>query len=129
MFNQVHLSGIVGEACIQAASPALCEMIGETEIVRFSVATEFRYVLSKDSTDVETSWFQCFAFKNDHMPPGFSADLPDFTTLIKGATVEVKGRLRNVRYKDSDGAERMQVEVLAQELKILALPYMSEFAY
>lgn len=97
-------------------------------MVHFSVATEYRYIFSKSKTTMETFLLQCVAFKNKKMPPGF-ADMPDFTTLIKGATVEVKGRLRNVRYKDSDGAERMQVEVLAQELKILALPYMSEFVY
>jgi single-stranded DNA-binding protein len=122
MFNQVHLSGIVGEARIEAASPALCQIIGETEMVHFTVATEFHYVISGDKTTMETFWLQCVAFKNKKMPPGF-ADMPDLTTLHKGATVEVKGRLRNIKFTDSNGVESTQVEVLVQELKVLALPY------
>ena len=122
MFNQVHLSGIVGEARIEAASPALCQIIGETKVVHFSVAIEYRYIFSKSKTTMETFWLQCVAFKNKKMPPGF-ADMPDLTTLHKGATVEVKGRLRNIKFTDSNGVESTQVEVLAQELKVLALPY------
>ncbi|MBQ2150796.1 MAG: single-stranded DNA-binding protein [Bacteroidales bacterium] len=122
MFNQVHLSGIVGEARIEAASPALCQIIGETEMVHFTVATEFHYVISGDKTTMETFWLQCFAFKNDNMPPGFS-DMPDFSTLLKGTAVEVKGRLRNIKFTDSNGVESTQIEVFAQDLKVLAPLY------
>lgn len=122
MSVQVHLSGVVGEARIEVASPALCQIIGETEMVHFTVATEFLYVTSGDKTTMETFWLQCFAFKNKKMPPGF-ADMPDLKTLHKGATVEVKGRLRNIKFTDSNGVESTQIEVFAQELKVLAPPY------
>ena len=91
-------------------------------MVHFSVATESRYIISKSKTTMETFWLQCFAFKNDNMPPGFS-DMPDFSTLLKGTAVEVKGRLRNIKFTDSNGVESTQIEVLAQELKVLALTY------
>ena len=32
--------------------------------------------------------------------------MPDFSALVKGAGVEVKGRLRNNRFTDSNGVER-----------------------
>ena len=70
-------------------------------MVHFSVATEYRYIFSKSKTTMETFWLQCVAFKNKKMPPGF-ADMPDLTTLHKGATVEVKGRLRNIKFTDSN---------------------------
>ena len=41
------------------------------------------------SKDCDNTWHQVTAFKNDKMP--------DFSTLVKGAGVEVKGRLRNNR--------------------------------
>ena len=66
--NSVTLRGIIGNARIQN--------IGDTEMARFSVATDH-------------------AFKSDRMP--------DFTALVKGAGVEVKGRLRNNRFTDSNG--------------------------
>ena len=91
-------------------------------MVHFSVATEYRYIFSKSKTTMETFWLQCVAFKNMKMPPGF-ADMPDLTTLHKGATVEVKGRLRNIKFTDSNGVESTQIEVFAQDLKVLAPLY------
>ena len=82
--NSVILRGIIGNARIQN--------IGDTEMARFSVATDH-------------------AFKNDKMP--------DFSTLVKGAGVEVKGRLRNNRYTDSNGVERTMTEILASQVSVL----------
>ncbi len=38
---------------------------------------------------------------------------------MKGAGVEVKGRLRNYRFTDASGAERTMMEVLAREVTVL----------
>lgn len=45
--------------------------------------------------------------------------MPDFTTIAKGAGIEVKGRLRNYRFTDANGAERTMMEVLASEITVL----------
>jgi len=45
--------------------------------------------------------------------------MPDFSTLVKGAGVEVKGRLRNNRYTDSNGVERTMTEILASQVSVL----------
>ena len=103
MLNQVHVRGIVGNARIQK--------IGDTEMVRFSVATDHAYTNRNGEKVVEVTWFNCSAFKSDRMP--------DFSTVVKGAGVEVKGRLRNYRYTDANGVERMMMEVLVSELTVL----------
>ena len=103
MLNQVHVRGIVGNARVQK--------IGDTELVRFSVATDHAYTNRHGEKVVEVTWFNCVAFQ--------SVKMPDFTTIVRGAGVEVKGRLRNYRFTDANGAERTMMEVLASEITVL----------
>ena len=63
------------------------------------------------SQSFDNTWHQVTAFKNDKMP--------GFSTLVKGAGVEVKGRLRNNRYTDSNGVERTMTEILASQVSVL----------
>ena len=98
--NQVIIRGIIGNARIQK--------IGDTEMVRFSVATNYAYRNRSGEAVIETTWHQVTAFKNDRMP--------DFATLTRGAGVEVKGRLRNNHYTDSNGLERTVTEILANQI-------------
>lgn len=99
-FNKVHIRGIVGNARIQ--------VFGDTELARFSVATDRVFKNRSGEAVVETTWHSVTAFKNDR--------LPDFAGLVKGARVEVKGRLHNNRYTDQEGIERSTVEILANEI-------------
>ena len=85
--NSVTLRGIIGNARTQN--------IGDTEMARFSVATDHAFKNRSGEAVIETTWHQVTAFKSDRMP--------DFTALVKGAGVEVKGRLRNNRFTDSNG--------------------------
>lgn len=98
--NQVTLRGIVGNARVQK--------IGDTEMVRFSVATDYAYRNRSGEAVIETTWHQVTAFKNDRMP--------DFSTLVKGAGVEVYGRLRNNRFVGYDGVERTVTEIIANKI-------------
>jgi single-stranded DNA-binding protein len=45
--------------------------------------------------------------------------MPDFSALVKGAGVEVKGRLRNNRFTDSNGVERTVTEILASQVSVI----------
>ena len=45
--------------------------------------------------------------------------MPDFSTLVRGAGVEVKGRLRNNRFTDSNGVERTVTEILASQVSVI----------
>lgn len=101
-FNRVQLCGIVGNASIRN--------IGETQMIRFSVATDHTYKTNGGDMVVETTWHQVVAFKNDKMP--------DFSTIVKGVGVEVNGRLRNQRYTDSNGVERTTTEILANNISL-----------
>jgi single-strand DNA-binding protein len=106
--NSVILRGIIENARIQN--------IGDTQMARFSVATKHAYKSRLGEAVIETTWHQVTAFKSDNMP--------DFTALVKGACVEVRGRLRNNRYTDSNGVERIMTEILASQVSVLggALP-------
>lgn len=101
--NKVELRGVVGSVRIQN--------IGDTQMARFSVATNYCYKNNSGEAVIETTWHQVTAFKNDKMP--------DFSSLTKGANVEVKGRIRNSRYTDSNGEERTMTEIIASEVKVL----------
>ena len=85
--------------------------IGDTEMARFSVATDHAFKNRSGEAVIETTWHQVTAFKSDRMP--------DFSALVKGAGVEVKGRLRNNRFTDSNGVERTVTEILASQVSVI----------
>ena len=101
--NQDTLRGIIGNARIQN--------IGDTEMARFSVATDHAFKNRSGEAVIETTWSSVVCFKSDRMP--------DFSTLVKGAGVEVKGRLRNNRFTDSNGVERTITEILASQVSVI----------
>lgn len=101
--NKVELRGIVGNARVQS--------IGDTEMVRFSVATDYAFSDKAGNNIIETTWHQVTAFKGDRMP--------DFSKLARGAKVEVEGRLRNNKYMAPDGEERTSVDILASRINLL----------
>lgn len=103
--NKVELRGVIGSVRIQN--------IGDTQMARFSVATNYCYKNNSGEAVIETTWHQVTAFKNDKMP--------DFSSLTKGTNVEVKGRIRNNRFTDSNGEERTLTEIIASEVKVLKL--------
>ena len=101
--NQVTLRGIVGNARAQK--------IGDTEMVRFSVATDYAYRNRSGEAVIETTWHNVVAFKNDRMP--------DFAAIVKGAGILVNGRLRNNRFVDANahfGNEVYSREELVAEI-------------
>ena len=101
--NQVTLRGIIGNDRLQN--------IGDTEMARFSVATDHLFKNRSGEVVCETTWHSVTAFKSDRMP--------DFSALVRGAGVEVKGRLRNNRFTDSNGVERTVTEILASQVSVI----------
>ena len=101
--NSVILRGIIGNFFFNDTAT--------TEMARFSVATDHAYKNRSGEAVIEVTWHQVTAFKNDKMP--------DFSSLVKGTGVEVKGRLRNNRYTDSNGVERTMTEILASQVSVL----------
>lgn len=100
--NKIHIRGVLGFARIHD--------IGDTQMVRFSVATDHAFKDRNGGAVIETTWYQVIAFKTDNMP--------DFSSLVKGARVDVNGRLRFVYYTNASGNDIKTPEILADEVTL-----------
>ncbi|MBO7323031.1 MAG: single-stranded DNA-binding protein [Bacteroidales bacterium] len=101
--NRVEIRGIVGYAHITD--------IGDTKIVRFSVATDYAYENRSGEHIIETTWHNVTALQRGNMP--------DLTKISKGMAIEVKGRLRIQRYVDAQGIDKTTYDILASEITII----------
>lgn len=99
--NKVELRGIVGNVRVHN--------IGDAQMIRFSMATDYAFNNRSGEAVVETTWHMVTAFQNDRMP--------DFKTIERGNGIYVSGRLRTNRFTDASGVERTVTEILAQEIK------------
>lgn len=99
--NRIELRGHVGACRVSS--------VGGKLIARLSVATSFVYRDSSGSAVIETTWMNVTAFEG----PGKE----DLGSLAKGDRVHVIGRVRNQRYTDPEGNERVQTEVVAATLE------------
>lgn len=99
MLNRVELRGVVGSARTMKVS--------ESELTRFSVATDYFFKNKEGEAVVETTWHSVMAWDKG------------LSELKRGDKVEVVGRIRNTRYTDSEGMERTSTEVIASEVKVL----------
>lgn len=100
--NRVEMIGIVG-SCRES-------LIGETKVLRFTLATNFAYKAKDGTAVIETTWMECVAFGSEGKP------LPD---LKKCDKVHLFGRLRNQRITLEDGRERSNTEVRVSKLEII----------
>ena len=106
--NRVELQGRVGTVRI---SP-----VHDTIVANFSVMTEHMYQTSDGNKDaegskiVEATWMPVTAFKSLKVC---------VDSLTRGSLVHLTGRLRNNRYIDSAGCERVFTEVIAESLEVL----------
>lgn len=101
--NRVMLRGIVGSIRISE--------VGDTRILRITVATNRAYKAKDGTAVIETTWHMVTAF------PG--PDIADFDTLSKADKVEVTGRICNQRVCGEDGTERTISEIRASMLRKL----------
>lgn len=99
MLNRIELRGVVGNA--------RTTKVGDSEITRFSVATDYFFKNKSGEAVVETTWHSVSAWDKG------------LSELKRGDKVEVVGRIRNTRYTDSEGMERTSTEVIASEVKVL----------
>ena len=95
--NRVELIGKVGKANVTK--------IGDTEVLRMPVATTYGYE-SADGHNV-TAW------------KGEKVTAETIHGIDKGTDVRVVGRLRAIRFTDSEGNDRTTYEVFANEIEIV----------
>ena len=101
--NQIILRGIIGNVRFYNGE--------KTDAARFSVATDRAFKNREGEVVLETTWHQVVVFNSER--------IPDFAYLEKGKGVEVKGRLRNCNFTDSNGVVHTSVEIFANQVKLL----------
>ena len=86
-------------------------IVNDTMVANFSVATDYLYK-SKDNSGVsETTWHNVVVWA--------SKDMPDLRRITKGTPVYVCGRMRTSKYTTSEGTEKYFYEIMANKLRIL----------
>lgn len=89
-------------------------VIGQEEpkcVIRFTLATECITKTNKGIPVCETEWHNVVAIK--------SSLCPYLNDIETGATAEIEGRLKYVRYTSTDGTERVLAEIKAEKIKII----------
>ena len=100
--NKIILRGNVGSSRILN--------LAQGSVIRFSLATNEIFKDRNGNVTQETQWHNVVAWSKKGMP--------DFNLIDKGATVEVEGRMRYVKYTNADGIEKILPEVMATTLLI-----------
>lgn len=82
--------------------------IGDTRAARFSLSTA-EHTKDQDGIPViETTWFNCIAFKGDKI---------DLSLIEKSNKLKVSGRVRQYRYTGQSGTEVVSYEIICNEIK------------
>ena len=102
--TRIELRGIVGSTALNK--------VGEAQVCRFSVATEYAYKDRDNNPVVDVTWFNVTAWEG--------RNIPDVRDIVRGALVQVHGRVRTFKYTMADGAERSGWEIIARRVTILA---------
>lgn len=110
--NRVELRGNVGIVHLNTA--------GDRKVIRFSLATNIRYLASDGSSIVDTTWHSVSAWEGDGMP--------DFNLIRKGIGLHVIGRIRNGKYTAQDGSEKYSSEVIASLIEFTEDPMTAQCA-
>lgn len=112
--NRIELRGNVGYV-------RLSRLNENQQVAHFSVATTYVYKGRNGEAVAETTWHNVAMWNLKNMP--------DMKNLEKGCPVRVLGRLRSNSYQGSDGTERVNYEVQAQEVEILNEPLTMQAGY
>ncbi len=101
--NKIELRGIVGASSLNR--------VGDAQACRFSVATDYSYKDRDGTPVVDTTWFNVTAWEGKN--------IPDLRPVVRGAIVQVTGRVRTYKYTTADGEEKSSWEVIARRVTIL----------
>lgn len=101
--NKIEIQGVVGAVRTQA-------LFGEM-VSNFSVATNTIYRNRQGDSIAETMWHNVVVWQ--------SATSTDLNKIEKGKSVRVVGRLRQMKYTDVHGEEKVFHEILASEFSIV----------
>ena len=101
--NRIELRGIVGSSSVRT--------VGDKKVARFSLATDYIYKGKGGEPVIETSWHNVQAWEGKN--------IPDVSSIEKGAGLYVTGRYRVQKYQAPDGTDRTSYEVVADKVTFL----------
>ena len=101
--NRSELQGRVGNI--------RTNVVGDTRVANFSLATDYLYKTRDGAAISETTWHNVVAWSGKNMP--------DLDKIEKGTPLHLTGRLRTNRYTSADGTEKLFYEVLAYRIRRL----------
>ena len=101
--NKIELQGRVGTI--------RTNIVGNTKVANFSMATDYLYKGRDGSAMSETTWHNVVAWAGKGMP--------ELDTISRGTALNVSGRLRTSRYTSEDGSEKIFYEVVAYRINII----------
>lgn len=99
--NKVELQGRIGRVNVTE--------IEGIKMARMAVATTYDYEYKNGSKLYETTWHNVVAWEGENCK--------DLDKLAKGDDVRVEGRIRNQRYVDADGNDRISTEIMARKVE------------
>jgi single-stranded DNA-binding protein len=101
--NRIEIQGIVGAVRTQT--------IFDQQVVNMSVVTQEFYKNKEDIPIAEITWHNVVVWQDKS-----SSDL---SKVEKGSEVYAVGRLRQQKYTDASGIEKVYYEILANEFRII----------
>ena len=101
--NRIEIQGRVGTV--------RTNIVNDTMVANFSVATDYLYK-SKDGAGVsETTWHNVVAWSG--------RDMPDLSKITIGMPLYVSGRMRTTKYTTAEGTDKYFYEVLANRIRFV----------
>lgn len=100
--NKIELQGVVGS--VNRIT------VGDSCNTKFSLCVQMAGKTPQGDTLIENTWFHCSIW-----------DATQANLIDKGTFVHCIGRLKQVRYIDSDGTDRATYEVVCNTLRILRI--------
>lgn len=101
--NKIELQGHVGTVRTN-------EFNGN-KVANFTLVTDFIYKSREGNLVSESTWHNIVAWESNY--------IGDLDKIVKGAPVNVTGRLRVSRYTSADGVEKQYYEVMANKICFL----------
>ena len=83
---------------------------GDSQMARFSIATNERFKDRSGTLKEETTWHNVSVWS--------SRNTDDFRLLKKGVLVHVVGKIRNAKYQNAEGEDKYFTEVSATRMHI-----------
>ena len=101
--NRIEIQGHVGSV--------RTNIVNDTTVANFSVATDYFYKGRDGAMVNETTWHHVVAWAGKGMI--------DLNLIEKGSPVNVIGRMRSTKLTASDGTDKYFYEIMAQKVRIL----------